>query len=111
MAFGARPDALHGITNRATLSRIISVVLFSMILGNASAGDAALEKQCRDGLKIADEELESAKSKGASGAASLAEAASLLTAASFQAEFGKYPNCIDKVKRARKHIRDAAQGK
>lgn len=110
MAIGVEPGMVQGIINRMA-GGIAVAGLFTLLLGGAYAGDAALEKQCRDGLKIADEELESAKSKGASGAGSLAEAASLLTAASFQAEFGKYPNCIDKVKRARKHIRDAAQGK
>jgi hypothetical protein len=32
------------------------------------------------------------------------KAASLLSAASIQQEFGKYPNCVDKVRRARYYI-------
>lgn len=66
--------------------------------------DTDLAQQCRSGLKVAYEELDFAKAKGFSGTVALTKAASLLSAASIQQEFGKYPNCVDKVGRARYYI-------
>jgi len=45
-----------------------------------------------------------AKAKGFDGTVEYTKAASLLGAAKIQFEFGKYPNCIDKVQRARAYI-------
>lgn len=66
--------------------------------------DSALAEQCESGLKIAYEELDFAKAKGLDGTVDYTKAASLLSAAAIQQEFGKYPNCVDKVKRARYYI-------
>lgn len=66
--------------------------------------DAEIANQCEDGLKVAYEELDYAKAKGFSGTVDWTKAASLLSAASIQNEFGKYPNCVDKVGRARYYI-------
>jgi hypothetical protein len=60
--------------------------------------------QCANGLSAAYDELDYAKAKGFSGTVDWTKAASLLSAASVQKEFGKYPNCIDKVQRARYYI-------
>ena len=61
-------------------------------------------EQCEKGLEVAYEELDFAKAKGFGGTVDWTKAASLLSAASIQKEFGKYPNCIDKVQRARYYI-------
>ena len=66
--------------------------------------DPALAEQCASGLKKAYQELDFAKAKGLDGTVDYTKAASLLSAASIQQEFGKYPNCVDKVKRARYYI-------
>jgi hypothetical protein len=66
--------------------------------------DIELAKQCESGLKVAYEELDFAKANGFSGTVDWTKAASLLSAASIQQEFGKYPNCVDKVRRARYYI-------
>lgn len=66
--------------------------------------DPALADQCEQGLKTAYAELDFAKAKGFDGTVDWTKAASLLSAASVQQEFRKYPNCIDKVKRARYYI-------
>ena len=66
--------------------------------------DIELAKQCERGLKVAFEELDFAKANGFSGTVDWTKAASLLSAASIQQEFGKYPNCVDKVRRARYYI-------
>ncbi|MDH5371140.1 MAG: hypothetical protein OEW99_14025 [Gammaproteobacteria bacterium] len=63
--------------------------------------------QCQDGLKLANKELNFAKAKGFSGTVEYTKAAGLLTGASIQYEFGKYPNCINKVKRARRFIKNS----
>jgi hypothetical protein len=65
---------------------------------------------CANGLDRAFAELEEAKAKGFSGTVSWVKAASLLSAAKVQQQFEKYPNCIDKVHRARRYIRMAKRG-
>jgi hypothetical protein len=66
--------------------------------------DIELAGQCERGLEAAYDELDFAKAKGFSGSVAWTQAASLLTAASIQQEFRKYPNCVDKVQRARYYI-------
>lgn len=61
-------------------------------------------ERCENGLKIAYDELDHAKTKGFGGTVDWTKAASLLSAASIQKEFRKWPNCIDKVQRARYYI-------
>ena len=48
--------------------------------------------------------LDFAKAKGLGGTWEITKAATLLTGAKIQSEFGKYPNCVDKVRRARAFI-------
>ena len=69
--------------------------------GNPTSSQAA---QCESGLKAAYKELDFAKASGFSGTVEYSKAVGLLTAAKVQQEFGKYPNCIDKVRRARAYI-------
>jgi hypothetical protein len=64
-------------------------------------------RQCQDGLKLANKELNFAKAQGFSGTVEYTKAAGLLTGAAIQYEFGKYPNCINKVKRARRFIKNS----
>ena len=64
-------------------------------------------RQCQDGLKLANKELNFAKAQGFSGTVEYTKAAGLLTGAAIQYEFGKYPNCIGKVKRARRFIKNS----
>lgn len=64
-------------------------------------------KQCQRGLKEANKELDFAKAKGFSGTVEYTKAATLLTGAAIQYEFGKYPNCINKVQRARQFIKNS----
>lgn len=78
-----------------------------LIAGCNTNPSSTSARQCQDGLKTANKELNFAKAKGFSGTVEYTKAASLLTAAAIQYEFGKYPNCIDKVKRARKFIKNS----
>jgi hypothetical protein len=76
--------------------------------GNPSSSQAT---QCENGLTIAYQELDFAKAKGFGGTVEYSKAASLLAAAKIQSEFGKYPNCIDKVQRARAYIAKSQAGR
>lgn len=69
------------------------------------SGDLAQE--CSQGLSQAEAEMQRAKADGLGDAVSLSKAAALITAAAIQKQFEKYPNCIDKVQRARAYIADA----
>ena len=78
-----------------------------LITGCVTNPSSRLALQCQDGLKVANKELDFAKAKGFSGTVEYTKAATLLTGAAIQYEFGKYPNCIDKVKRARRFIKNS----
>ncbi|WP_321325906.1 hypothetical protein [Thiomicrorhabdus sp.] len=84
---------------------LIPFIFIMMVAGCAGNPNSSLAKQCSDGLNIAYQELDYAKTKGFSGTVEYTKAASLLGAAKIQKEFGKYPNCIDKVERARAYIK------
>ena len=75
--------------------------------GNPNSGQAAA---CRDGLSAAYKELSVAETEGFGGSVDYTKAAGLLTAAKVQYEFEKYPNCINKVQRARAYIRSSKGG-
>jgi len=87
-------------------ARIAAIIAIASIVA-ACAGapkDIALARQCESGLKTAYQELDFARANGFGGTVDWTKAASLLSAASVQQEFGKYPNCVDKVRRARYYI-------
>ncbi len=88
------------------LSYSFLLVIF-LIAGCETNPSSASARQCRDGLKIANKELNFAKTQGFSGTVAYTKAATLLTGASIQYEFGKYPNCISKVERARRYIKNS----
>lgn len=69
-----------------------------------------LADRCSRGIDNAYDELMRAQAKGFDGSVSWTKAASLLSAAKVQHEFEHYPNCIDKVRRARVYIREAQSG-
>lgn len=75
--------------------------------GNASQAQI---NACKNGLSQAYAEFERAKADGFGGAVAMTKAGSLLSAAKVQQQFEKYPNCIDKVERARHYIRQARAG-
>jgi hypothetical protein len=75
----------------------------------ASPETTHLSVECRQGIDAAYEELDYAASKGFDGSVAWMKAASLLVAAKTQLQFEKYPNCIEKVQRARLYIRQSQQ--
>ena len=84
---------------------VIAALLVAACGGQPNRPDLA--RQCADGVKQANQELDLAKAKGFSGTVEWAKAASLLSAAAIQQQFEKYPNCIEKVKKARYYIRES----
>lgn len=78
-----------------------------LIVGCTGNPDGALARERSSGLATAYDELNSAEAEGFSGTIDWTKAASLLTAAKVQYEFEHYPNCIDKVERARGYIQRA----
>jgi len=102
------------MTTKATVrvAAITSALTLSLFLVAGCAGKAnpGQAQACRNGLDRAWSELKAAEAEGFRGATDIVAASSLLTAAETQEKFGKYPNCIDKVQRARTLIRQARQG-
>lgn len=66
-----------------------------------------LGQQCTHKLDHAQEELRRAKVDGFHSTVAWSKAAGLITAASIQKQFEKYPNCIDKADRAREYIKES----
>ena len=87
-----------------TYTFLCTIILISGCQTNPSSKSA---RQCDQGIKQANKELSFAKAQGFSGTVEYTKAATLLTGASIQYEFGKYINCIGKVKRARRFIRNS----
>ena len=83
---------------------IALTLLLAATAGCAGNPTSSLADQCEDGLKAAYRELDFAKANGLEGTVEYSKAAGLLTAAKVQQQFGKYPNCVDKVERARAYI-------
>lgn len=88
---------------RSLIVTVLTLVL-AVTAGCAGNPNSSLAKQCENGLDVAYKELDFAKANGFGGTVEYSKAASLLGAAKIQSEFGKYPNCIDKVQRARAYI-------
>jgi hypothetical protein len=91
---------------------LISVTVITLSLGGcAGEPTTSLAKQCDVGLDSAYKELDEAQAKGFAGSVSYIKASGLLAGAKVQQQFGKYPNCVNKVKRARYYIKQATLGK
>lgn len=91
-------------------SKMILLALFvALVTACAGNPNSPIALTCERGLKIAYQELDLAKAKGFSGTVEYTKAAGLLSAAKIQYEFGKYPNCVDKVERARAFIKKSQQ--
>ncbi len=69
-------------------------------------GDVGLGGQCSAGLDAGYRELNQAEADGFSGALTWSKAASLLGAAKIQQQFEEYQNCVLKVQKARRYLRE-----
>ncbi|HUT50510.1 MAG TPA: hypothetical protein VM325_14310 [Alphaproteobacteria bacterium] len=81
------------------------LVTVSLAVGGCTGNPGGeMAERCSRGLATANGELRSARVRGLGGTANWSKAASLLTAAKIQYEFEHYPNCVDKVRRARFYL-------
>jgi len=94
-------------TIAATTGMLSLGLLLAACSGNKSLAEASA---CKNGLSQAYSEFERAEADGFGGAVDMTKAGSLLSAAKIQEQFEKYPNCIDKVERARYYITKARGG-
>lgn len=83
---------------------LLIVAMLGLLAGCAGKPAGGSARMCLDGLAIAERELEAANARGLGDSMDYTRAVSLIGAARVQSEFGKYPNCIDKVERARYYI-------
>jgi hypothetical protein len=95
------------IRNDSFALLVLSAILIAACSGNPGGSQA---QACREGVSTAYKELNLADTEGFGGTVEYTKAAGLLTAAKVQYEFEKYPNCIDKVGRARAYIRRSKGG-
>ena len=92
---------------------LVAASLLALSLGAGCSGSfksSAQGRQCSQGLDAAYAELRAARADGLGDTVDLTKAASLLTAAKVQYEFEHYPNCIEKVRRARLYLKNARSG-
>lgn len=90
---------------------LIVAFLVLAVAGCAGTSSGGLDRKCSQGLASANGQLSKLKAKGVGGSVDWTRAASLLAAAKIQQQFEKYPNCVDKVKRARFYLARAAKRK
>ena len=90
---------------------LISVIYLLLMSACAGEPSTSLAQRCGDGLDLAYKGLQDAEAKGFAGSVSYVKASGLLAGAKVQQQFGKYPNCVNKVKRARYYIKQAILGK
>ena len=91
----------------------VATAVLALSLGTGCTGNVQSSQQgrlCSQGLDAAYEELRLARADGLGSTVDLTKAGSLLTAAKVQYAFEHYPNCIDKVRRARIYIKNARSG-
>lgn len=89
-------------------SLLRAIAAASLTLGLAACAgepaDRGLGPSCRSGLSAASNELKAAKVAGFSGTLEWTKAASLISAAKVQEQFGEYQNCVQKTRDARRFI-------
>lgn len=82
-------------------------LLIFLVAGCAQdRGDAGLGPQCSAGLDAGYMELNRAEADGFGGVVKWSKAASLLGAAKIQQQFEEYQNCVLKVRKARRYLRE-----
>ena len=84
-----------------------SFLLLSLTHCAGAPANLQLVTECREGLNSAFQELDEATIQGLGGTVSWTKAATLLSTAKIQQQFDKYPNCIDKVQRARFYLQES----
>ena len=85
-----------------------SLIFSLFLIAGCQTNPASLSaRQCQNLLKISKLGIKFWKDKRIFGTVEYTKAATLITAVSIQYEFGIYPNCINKAKRARRFIKNS----
>lgn len=89
-----------------TGSRILFIATAALGLAACSAepGDRGLAAHCQASIDAGYRALTQAKAKGVGDSVLWGKAATLLSAAKVQEQFGEYQNCVNKAKRAQVHL-------
>ncbi|HUJ88109.1 MAG TPA: hypothetical protein VLX30_14770 [Burkholderiales bacterium] len=87
-----------------SIAGLACAILISVAAARADGAKPSPAAQCENGLKAANKELDFARAKGLGGTVEFSKAATLLAGAKVQSEFHKWPNCIEKVRRARRFL-------
>ena len=95
-----------GRAPRCTASLILTVGLVAC----TSRFDAEQHRACAQGIEAGYVALQKAEDLDLGGTVQWTKAASLLSAAEVQLQFERYPNCLDKVARARAYLKSAGGG-
>ncbi len=85
----------------------LSFLFLSLTNCAGAPAQPQLVTECRNGLNAAFDALDKANIEGVGGSIAWTKAATLLSTAKLQQQFDKYPNCIDKVQRARFYISES----
>lgn len=94
---------------KLSCSQALSIFAVTAVLaGCGGRYDPAQARTCSEGIDVGYGELQDAETRGLGGSVQWTKAASLLGAAKVQYEFEHYPNCINKVRRAREYIKRAS---
>jgi len=88
---------------------LILLAACMVVVSACAAPDLTLNAQCESLLRQAETQLEDARTRGFASAVEMTKATGLITAARVQQQFNKYPNCIDKAKRAITYIKMSQQ--
>jgi hypothetical protein len=96
-----------GRGNRTDMRRalVVATLVTGVLAGCSGHPQSDLAAECERGLDAGFAELERAKARGLDGTVDWGKAAALLSAAKVQRQFEKYPNCIEKVGRARVYLK------
>lgn len=93
------------------LYALTSITLATLLNGCAHKPEPARtpNEECRYQIDEGYKDLDRAKSANPSSAADIFRAAAILSAATVQRQFDKFPECIDKATRARELLKPYAQ--
>ncbi len=96
---------------RRILRCTASVIVLSVGLAACTRKfDAEQHEACARGIEAGYVALKKAEDLDLGGTVQWTKAASLLSAAKVQLQFERYPNCLDKVARARAYLKSAGGG-
>lgn len=87
---------------------LVAMAALGLAACSAEPGDRGLAAHCQASIDAGYRALGQAKAKGLSGSVRWGKAATLLSAAKVQEQFGEYQNCVNKAQRAQAQLGGAS---